>query len=119
MSRAATDGVLDLEQLRALSEMVEGPDDLPLRALYEVFADDARRSLERMRELLRCGDAKSLAREAHRLKGSSGTIGAAGLSRGCRDIEFCAKQAGEDLERRIDHAQRQLEAALNALREYC
>ena len=119
MSCAAPDALLDLEQLRALSEMVDGPDDLPLRALYDVFADDARRSLEHMRELWRCGDAQLLAREAHRLKGSSGSIGAAGFSRGCREIEHCAKQACEDLEGRIDHAQRQLEATLSALREFC
>jgi len=119
MSCFAADELLDLEQLQALGEMDEGPGALQLRLLYDVFAGDARHALERMRELWRRGDLPSLAREAHRLKGSSGTIGAAGFARGCRDIEFCAKQGGKDLTDRIDHAQRQLEATLRALREYC
>ncbi|HSN33875.1 MAG TPA: Hpt domain-containing protein, partial [Ideonella sp.] len=52
--------------------------------LVEAFACDAREALERMRHCARAGDVERLAREAHRLKGSSGSVGAARLSGECQ-----------------------------------
>lgn len=116
---SADEPLLDLEQLRALADLESEAGAFGYVAgLYELFAGDARQTLKRMRELLRCGDARSLMREAHRLKGSSGSIGAAGFSRSCREIEFCARMAGADLDRWIDNAQSQLDETVSALRDY-
>jgi HPt (histidine-containing phosphotransfer) domain-containing protein len=73
--------------------------------LLESFAREARAALERMRAYARTGDRERLAREAHRLKGSSGSIGAARLSGECRALEKTARDAScETLEARIDQA---------------
>jgi HPt (histidine-containing phosphotransfer) domain-containing protein len=123
MSAVRHDGageiLLDLEQLRALADLEADASGVRyLTGLYELFAGDARQALERMRAWSRQGDASALAREAHRLKGSSGSIGASGFSRHCRDIEACARMQGEDLDAHIDQAMRQLETTVSALRDY-
>jgi HPt (histidine-containing phosphotransfer) domain-containing protein len=80
--------------------------------LLEAFACDAREALERMRDCARCGDAERVAREAHRLKGSSGSVGAARLSGECQVIERNAREGRcEALEARIEHALRVLDAS--------
>ena len=115
-------GLLDLEQLRAVAQL--GGEDSYLRRLYDGFADDARRTLARMREYAVCGEAVSLAREAHRLKGGSGSIGAVGFSRGCQEIERRARQLGTldvkgpiaEAHLLLDEAQRLLDATLAELR---
>ena len=47
--------------------------------------------IERMRRHAREGDTASLAREAHRLMGSSGTVGALLLADECQEIERSAR----------------------------
>lgn len=73
--------------------------------LMEMFVGDARTALERMRRHVLSHDAAALAREAHRLKGSSATVGAIRLAASCLAIERSAKNgicAG--LETNIDGA---------------
>jgi HPt (histidine-containing phosphotransfer) domain-containing protein len=109
--------LLDLEQMRALAELDDGAGYL--RELFALFADDAQQALRHMSELLRRGDAQSLVREAHRLKGSSGSIGAAELSRCCLEIEYCARGlrgTEVDLTQCISLAQRRLDETLSAVR---
>lgn len=108
-------GLLDQQQLRAVAQL--GAEDGYVLRLYDGFAHDARRALERMRRYAECGEAALLAREAHRLKGGSGSLGAAAFSRGCQAIERRARERGvAGLEGPIDEARRLLEATLAALR---
>lgn len=86
--------------------------------LYEAFECDARDALVKMRAHASRGEDSVIARMAHRLKGSSVSVGAAGFSRGCREIELGAGRADGDLELRIEHARRQLDATLGALRQF-
>ena len=119
-----TEILLDRDQLRRLADLADASDAAFLAGLYELFTGDARETLERMRELVRTGDAARLAREAHRLKGSSGSIGAAGFSRGCLAIERRARELGAaglegpiaEAQLLLDEAQRLLEATLAELR---
>ena len=111
------DLLLDRAQIRRLADLGDASGARFLLNLYELFTGDARSTLERMRELARAGDGARLAREAHRLTGSSSSIGASGFSRGCLEIERRAREHGvAGLEGAIDEARRLLEATLAALR---
>jgi len=103
--------LLDLDVIRDLSEVTSDSGPGFLRGVLERFAADARDCLERMRAHLRRGDAAALAREAHRLKGSSGTVGALRLASECRPIETSAR-AGEcaGMEPKIEQARDVLDA---------
>ena len=108
-------GLLDREQLRALAQL--GTEQSYLLRLYSGFADDARRALQRMRWYAECGETVLLAREAHRLKGGSGSLGAVAFSRGCQEIERRVRESGAlGLDGPIAEAQRLLDATLAELR---
>ena len=107
-----SDELLNLETVRELMA-VEAKSGKPFMArLIDSFAQEARAALERMRACARAGDAERLAREAHRLKGSSGSIGAEQLSGECRALERNAREGDcAALEARIDRALRVLDAS--------
>jgi HPt (histidine-containing phosphotransfer) domain-containing protein len=83
--------LLDLEVIRELADVTADSGFVFLRSVLERFAADARGALKRMHGHARTGDAASLAREAHRLKGSSGTVGAIRLAGECLEIERSAR----------------------------
>lgn len=102
------EALLDLETIRDLAEFDGGPGAPFAVELLEMFTADAHRALLRMRVSAWLGDAGALAREAHRLKGSSGSVGATRLQAECLALERCAREGnlGElvGLEERIEHA---------------
>lgn len=104
--------LLNLETVRELMA-VEARSGKPFVArLLESFATEARAALERMRACARAGDTERVAREAHRLTGSSGSIGASRLCGECRALERTAREGKrEALEARIDHALHVLDAS--------
>jgi len=109
--------LLDRDQIRLLTDLGDESGAIFLAKLYEVFSGDARATLGQMRDLARCGDRAQLVRVAHRLKGSSSSIGATGFSRGCLEIERRARlQETAELDGPIDEALRLLDATLIALR---
>src|SRR5262245_14862864 len=83
--------LLDFEVIHDLAEVTSDSGAGFLRNVLERFAVDAQDCIERMRQHARSGDTASLAREAHRLKGSSGTIGAILLAAECLEIEQSAR----------------------------
>jgi HPt (histidine-containing phosphotransfer) domain-containing protein len=83
--------LLDIAAIRELADITADSDCAFLRSVLEGFAADARVALKRMHGHARTGDAASLAREAHRLKGSSGTVGAIRLAGECLEIERSAR----------------------------
>ncbi len=97
--------LLNLDTVRELMA-VEAKSGRPFVArLLEAFVAEARMALERMRACARAGDTQRLAREAHRLTGSSGSIGASLFSGECRALERTAREGKcEGLEAHIDHA---------------
>jgi HPt (histidine-containing phosphotransfer) domain-containing protein len=87
--------------------------------LLEDFALDARNSMERMRSFACSGKSCAIAREAHRLRGSSGSIGAAGLAQGYGEIELRALSgATTNLPAQIEETSRLLDATVQAMHEF-
>ena len=114
-----SDELLNLETVHELMA-VEAKSGKPFLAhLFESFAREARAARERMRDCARAGDGERLAREAHRLKGSSGSIGAARLCGECRDLERNAREGDRAaLEARIDQALRVLDASQRRMQRH-
>jgi HPt (histidine-containing phosphotransfer) domain-containing protein len=80
-------GALDpdvLEELKALQQ--SGGPNL-LAELAAIFIAEMPRAIGGMRRAVDTSDFEALAREAHRLKGSSGQMGAARLALLCQEIE--------------------------------
>ena len=75
---------LDPEVLAVLREL--GDDEL-LKELVEMFLDDASTRLAALRGALDGGDAGSVEREAHTLKGSSGNMGAKKMAAICAELQ--------------------------------
>jgi len=90
----AGEELLDLEVIRDLADVTADSGGAFLRGVLERFTAEAGNALERMDGYVRCGDSVSLAREAHRLKGSSGTVGARRLADECLQIERWARAGG-------------------------
>jgi len=75
---------LDREALEQLRESV-GPEELS--RLLERFAGETRKRLLRIAEALRLEDLEALEEEAHTLKGSAATFGAAELGQRAAAVE--------------------------------
>jgi len=103
--------LLDFDLIRDLVDVTADSEPGFLRGVLERYVIDALHCLERMRRHVHHGDAASLAREAHRLKGSSGTVGAILLAAECLEIERSARAgACTGMEPRIEHARDVLDA---------
>ena len=111
--------LLDFNVIRDLAEATSDSGPGFLRGVLERFASDACGCIERMRRHARNGDTASLASEAHRLKGSSGTVGAILLAGACQEIERSAR-AGicTGMELRLEQARDALDATRVGLVAY-
>jgi HPt (histidine-containing phosphotransfer) domain-containing protein len=110
--------LLDLQTVKDLVDATAEDAEF-LADLLRTYASDARRALERMGAHARSGDCTALAREAHRLKGSSATVGAARLARECFTIEHAARRgASRGLEINIHNASAVLEATHGRMAEF-
>lgn len=76
-----------LQELRALFE-----DDGELTALFRDFVSDIPGCLEELRAAIRGGEPELVLRAAHRLKGSSGNLGAGGVQEAAREMEDCGRR---------------------------
>ena len=112
--------LLDLRCVRELATLEVGPGDTLLPHLLETFAEDTRITLEQMRASVRRCDPRLLARDAHRLRGGSSSIGAVQLAGELAEIERSAR-AGHalDVEARITRALDLLYATCDAIIIYC
>jgi HPt (histidine-containing phosphotransfer) domain-containing protein len=90
-----TEATIDREVLDGIRMM--GPDDAPefVEALIDQFVQEASFEVGLLREAARRHDSDVLRAAAHRLKGSSLTMGAKRLAELCRQLE-------EDLDRSAD-----------------
>ncbi|MEZ4382523.1 MAG: PAS domain S-box protein [Nannocystaceae bacterium] len=85
-SPSARGVVLDRDILEQLAVLVQDDDEGLVGTLLAPFVVSARNSLAAMEAALAAGDGESLARIAHKLKGSSGTLGAAEVESICSDL---------------------------------
>lgn len=84
---------VDLERLHEASD---GDAEFE-RELVDIFLADSTERLELLRAAIEIGDLSAVRTEAHRLKGSSGSVGACGLYALSRTIEDLAAQAEAEL----------------------
>jgi HPt (histidine-containing phosphotransfer) domain-containing protein len=78
------------EIIDELRELMGQMGNQPLQQLNDVFVRSAQNHLSGMRKALHDGNAAQLGREAHRLRGASGSLGAQRVSRVSALIEQCA-----------------------------
>jgi len=79
----------------ALLSTLGGDRELAQQIIMEFLAD-VRRQLGVLRETAESGSMEQLARQAHALKGASGTVGALALRVEAERLEADARQAGEE-----------------------
>ncbi len=77
-----------IESLRALSPEMDGSF---LRELIEIYLDDTPQRLGELETALAAGDARTMTRAAHTIKGSSSNFGANNLARIALEIELVGK----------------------------
>ena len=82
--------ILDNETIKSLREIAAGDADF-LRDLVEIYARDARKSLNALQVAADSNDLEELGKLAHSLKGSSRYLGAVQVATLAENIE---KQAG-------------------------
>ena len=86
------DLVLDPERVALLREL-DGGDGTLLPAVADEYQRDAAAQVEAMRSAAAAGDASTLQRAAHTLKGASANVGAATMADLCRRLEGQARDA--------------------------
>jgi two-component system alkaline phosphatase synthesis response regulator PhoP len=106
-----TDAPVALEVIAELQELLDEPGMQPLRQLKETFDKTAAKHVSTMRTALMTRDAAALSAEAHRLRGSSGSLGAQRVTRVCAVIE--ERSRAHDLEH-VEELLQQLEQELAA-----
>ena len=111
--------VVDIAVLRDLSGVCADSGSGFMLELLDAYARDARVALERMRACARRGDARRLASEAHRLKGSSGSVGAAALAGACLEMEHSARAGScAGMEERVERALKLLDITHGHIAEF-
>ena len=84
---ASPNGTIDRSVLLGLRELQgEGEPDI-LKELIELFLEDAPNQVEALKEATEMGDAQSVERTAHTLKGSCGNLGAVRMAAICAELE--------------------------------
>ncbi len=81
------EGLLDWSVLAGLRELQEEGEPDILGELIELFLTDVPPKLVVLREAAETGDAHSVERIAHTLKGSCGSMGAVGMEALCKELE--------------------------------
>jgi two-component system, OmpR family, response regulator MtrA len=80
-----------LDVVAELRELMGQMGTQPLHHLNDVFVQSSQNHLQGMRTALEGGNAEDLGREAHRLRGASGSLGAQRMARVCATIEEQAR----------------------------
>jgi HPt (histidine-containing phosphotransfer) domain-containing protein len=108
---------LDPDVLAGLREL--GDAEL-LVELVELFVDDAQSRLPTLQDAFEKGDAETVERTAHTLKGSSGNMGALRMAEACENLQEIGRSRDlsgaleliEQLEAEFDRVRKALEAEL-------
>lgn len=112
---------LDLSTLVQLREASQDNQPQLISNLVDLFEENAKEVAKGLRALDYKADAVGIARLAHRLKGSSGMLGAHGLADICRKIEDREKEgqmSAEAYQRILADLDTEVEAVLKALRDF-
>jgi HPt (histidine-containing phosphotransfer) domain-containing protein len=111
--------LLDLQVIQEIVGVTADSEGTFMVQLLQTFVSDAHDALARMQHHAHAGDSAALAREAHRLKGSSGTVGATQLAGECRAIEHTARAGScAGLDSSIEQARQVLDATRVRIAEF-
>jgi HPt (histidine-containing phosphotransfer) domain-containing protein len=80
-----------------LTMVAAATDRATVGRLMLVFVEDTGRRLDRLEQLAASGERHGLAREAHALKGSAASMGAAAIAAASSEIEHRAQRSDGDL----------------------
>jgi HPt (histidine-containing phosphotransfer) domain-containing protein len=119
-AEAADDGVLDLAVIGALLELATGEHENFVKELIDSFIADSPALIASMKTSVTNNDGEELRKLAHKLKGSSGALGATLLSAACLRVEELGREKNMDkaadpvagLEREFARAAKALKAQL-------
>ncbi len=115
-SPESTDEVLDAVQFDGLRRLAAASGDPSfLRTLVDNYIDDAESQIEELRQAAARGDAPALLAVAHGLRGTSATIGAAGVATACQSLENSAVRGEIDGAGGLDRVAGELRRAKKAL----
>ena len=87
----SAEGPVELGVIEELRELLSDSTDQSLQQLNERFVESSERHLEAMRAGVVANDAENVAREAHRMRGNSGSLGAQRVATKCAAIEERAR----------------------------
>jgi signal transduction histidine kinase/DNA-binding NarL/FixJ family response regulator len=98
------DGLLDASMVSSLHSLATNPAVGPkqIGEMLTTFRYDADAMLNSLHEAAAAGDLAGVAREAHRLAGGSGTVGAGRFRLVCKEIEYHAREGREAETQRLD-----------------
>lgn len=80
--------LVDLKEIRRLIDEIGAGAADAITDIVDSLESDAERSVKEMRAAIVRGDAKALSQAAHRLKGSSATLGVVGMAAICQELEI-------------------------------
>jgi HPt (histidine-containing phosphotransfer) domain-containing protein len=107
-----------MHAIETLRELDESGGMALATQLARSFLGSVHRHFETLGSALADRDARSFAQVAHSLKSSAANLGAETLSRFCRDMEACAREARlDEAAALLVHACRERDRAVEALRE--
>jgi CheY-like chemotaxis protein/HPt (histidine-containing phosphotransfer) domain-containing protein len=124
-TRETSEDSLDRSVLASLRELQEEGEPDILNELIELFLADVPSQLVVLKDTVEAGDAHSVERIAHTLKGSSANMGAARMTTICSELQDVgasgdpsrAPELLERLEEEFGHVHRALEAKITRSRE--
>jgi len=116
------DTSIDYSVIESLRELQQDDEPDLLAELTELFLDDTDNRLVALRAAIETGDAESVERTAHSLKGSSGNMGALKMSEICKELENAGTSedlsgSSEMLEQLVEEFERVREALGNEVKE--
>ncbi len=82
----------DANNMASTLRDIAGDDVEFIDELVDSFLQDTGETLNSLEESIGCDDLKAVAKLAHRLKGSSGTMGAESIRYLCEQLEQCIAQ---------------------------
>lgn len=112
--------LLDDSQVEALKSLCAGPDDpSAFKELLELFVNQGKQCVELLEKDVSELAYENLYASAHKLKGSSGSMGASFLSYLCAHLEEAAKDKNElEAKRLVKEIKKIFELSISCLRTH-
>jgi PAS domain S-box-containing protein len=119
INKQVTSSLLDMETLQRIDSLSMDDEDDILRELSTEFYKQAEIMLQKMEDAADSNDALQLKKLIHSLKGIALNMGAAEMSRICRNIEeLSVDKTPDDLKKEIDMLRASFERTIDGINSY-